>query len=78
MLTARSGGLHLRSFTAGRALFTQDLPGRVLALAASRANTKALAQVGQGAPKPDTVANLAFSYRIADADVHFEKPVEYR
>src|ERR1017187_6566521 len=56
--TGLLGRLQLGGLAVGRALFAQNLLGRVLALAAVCADTEALAQVVQAAPEPGAVANL--------------------
>lgn len=68
--TGLLGRLQLGGLAVGRALFAQNLLGRVLALAAVCADTEALAQVVQAAPEPGAVANLAFGDRIADTNIH--------
>ncbi len=70
MKTVGLSRLHGGGFAAGRALFAQNLLGRVFALAAVCADTELLAQVAQRAPQLGTAANLAFGHRIADADIH--------
>ena len=64
------GRLQPGGLPVGRALFAQNLLGRVLALAAACADAEVLAQVAQAASKLGAAANLAFGHRIADADIH--------
>jgi hypothetical protein len=70
MKPGRLSRLHPGAFADDRTLLAENLLRRVLAPATTRADTEALAQVIQAAPKLGAVANLAFGHGIADADIH--------